>query len=203
MSTTRSAVAREPKRQRGHIRVAAIIEAGVEVFTEKGYDAATMTEIAARSGTAIASLYRFFPSKEALADALLLQYANYALDGLAELRSRAPGMTLDGIAGAFVDFRLELQSQRRFAISLADTRGAIDDKRQRFREAMLDGMAGILREVIPSLTKAKSEVMATILLQILKGVAVVSQEKPTARRVLLAEIKKLIYVYLASAEPLV
>ena len=37
---------------------------------EKGYDAATMTEIAARSGTAIGSLYRFFPSKESLSDAL-------------------------------------------------------------------------------------------------------------------------------------
>ena len=36
------------------------MEAGVAVFTEKGYDAATMSEIAARSGTAIGSLYRFF-----------------------------------------------------------------------------------------------------------------------------------------------
>jgi AcrR family transcriptional regulator len=43
-----------------------------------------MAEIATRSGTATASLYRFFPSKEALADALLLQYANHSLDGLAD-----------------------------------------------------------------------------------------------------------------------
>jgi AcrR family transcriptional regulator len=69
MPTTRTTGAHEPKRQRGHLRVAAILEAGVAVFTEKGYDAATMTEIAARSGTAIGSLYRFFPSKDVLADA--------------------------------------------------------------------------------------------------------------------------------------
>jgi AcrR family transcriptional regulator len=31
------------------------------------YDQAKMTEIATRSNTAIGSLYRFFPSKEALA----------------------------------------------------------------------------------------------------------------------------------------
>ncbi len=33
--------ARAPKRQRGRLRVAAILQAGREVFTEKGYDAAT------------------------------------------------------------------------------------------------------------------------------------------------------------------
>src|ERR1700704_924823 len=129
MSTAPPTKRQEPKRQRGHIRVAAIMKTGVEVFTEKGYDAATMAEIAAtRSGTATASLYRFFPSKEALADALLLQYANRSLDGLAELREQVRGMTPDDIASALVDSRLSLQSQRRFAINLADARGGRDDK---------------------------------------------------------------------------
>ncbi|WP_245639904.1 helix-turn-helix domain-containing protein [Paraburkholderia heleia] len=75
----------EPKRERDRRRVAAIMDAAVAVFTEKGYDAATMTEIAARSSTAIGSLYRFFPTKEALAEALLLRYAQQAKNGLAEL----------------------------------------------------------------------------------------------------------------------
>ncbi len=60
-AATTAPAARAPKRQRGRLRVAAILEAGREVFTEKGYDAATMTEIAARSGTAIGSLYPLFP----------------------------------------------------------------------------------------------------------------------------------------------
>ena len=50
MSTPPSADARAPQRQRGRLRVAAILEAGAEAFREKGYDAVTMTEIAARSG---------------------------------------------------------------------------------------------------------------------------------------------------------
>jgi AcrR family transcriptional regulator len=41
------------------------------LFAEKGYDAVTMTEVAARAGAPIGSLYQFFPSKETLADALL------------------------------------------------------------------------------------------------------------------------------------
>jgi AcrR family transcriptional regulator len=200
MSTAPSAGV-QPKRKRGYIRVAAIMQAGIDVFTEKGYDAATMTEIATRSGTATASLYRFFPSKESLADALLLQHAKYALGGLAELRGRAANMTLDEIAGALVDLRLELRSQRRFAIDLADARGGSDDKRKQFRKAMLDGLTSVLREVIPALTKAKSEVMAVILLHLLKGVTAIDQEKPAPRRMLLAEIKELIRVYIASAQP--
>src|SRR5580700_1880869 len=80
--------ARAPKRQRGRLRVAAILQAGREVFMEKGYDAATMTEIAARSGTAIGSLYRFFPSKESLSDALLLHYVDQMTESLAALTAR-------------------------------------------------------------------------------------------------------------------
>jgi hypothetical protein len=34
----------------------------------------------------VASLFRLFPSKEALAEALLLQYAQYVLDRFTELR---------------------------------------------------------------------------------------------------------------------
>ena len=88
MSMPPSADARAPQRHRGRLRVAAILEAGAEAFREKGYDAVTMTEIAARSGTTFGSLYRFFPSKEALANALLAQYAERALDRLAELSER-------------------------------------------------------------------------------------------------------------------
>ena len=63
--------ARAPKRERGKQRVAALMDSGAAVIAERGYGAATMTEIAARAGASIGSLYQFFPSKEVLADALL------------------------------------------------------------------------------------------------------------------------------------
>jgi hypothetical protein len=65
--------ARTPQRRNGKLRVAAILKAGEAVIAEKGYEAATMAEIAARSNTKIGSLYRFFPNKEVLANALILQ----------------------------------------------------------------------------------------------------------------------------------
>lgn len=200
MPTTLATGAHEPKRQRGHLRVAAIMEAGVAVFTEKGYDAATMTEIAARSGTAIGSLYRFFPSKEVLADALLLNYAQHVTDRFAALAARAPAMTLEVLADALVDFMVSQQSQRSFASTLLDARGGSDERRVKFRQAMRNGLAGVLRTVIPGMAKAKSETMAVVLLHVLKGVAVVADEKPAARRLLHAEIRHLVRVYLLAAQ---
>src|SRR5579862_5368586 len=84
--------ARAPKRQRGKARVAALLEAAGEVFAEKGYEAATMTEIAARAGAPIGSLYQFFPGKEALAYTLLQQYADLLAADLRELEARAAAL---------------------------------------------------------------------------------------------------------------
>jgi AcrR family transcriptional regulator len=201
MSTPSSASIREPTRQRGHIRVAAILKAGAEVFSEKGYDAATMTEIAARSGTAIGSLYRFFPSKELLADALLRRYGRQVLDGLAELGSRTTALTPDGVADALVDFRLALQSQRSMAAALADARGGSADIRTEYRRAIQEGMADFLNRTIPNLPRTKADAMAVVLLHMLKGVSATAEETPAWQSVLLAEFRDLIRLYLAAARP--
>ncbi|MFP3553000.1 TetR/AcrR family transcriptional regulator [Paraburkholderia sp. SIMBA_049] len=198
-SSTDPARATEPKRERGRLRVAAIMTAGVEVFTEKGYDAATMTEIAARSGTAIGSLYRFFPTKEALADALLLQYAQQVKNGLTELKQQVPGMTLERVADAFVDMMLLLRSQRSFAIALMDARGGSADERKRFRKVMRGGVADILCEVIPALPAAKAKVMSVVLIHMLKAVVGIADEESSVRAALLAEMRQLVRMYLVSA----
>src|SRR6266481_3220317 len=81
--------ARAPKRARGKQRVADLLQAAATVFAEKGYEAATMTEIAARAGAPIGSLYQFFPVKEALADTLVLNYVALLAADLQQLESRA------------------------------------------------------------------------------------------------------------------
>lgn len=188
-----------PKQERGHQRVAAIMEAGAALFKEQGYDAVTMTEIAARSGTAFGSLYRFFPSKEALANALLLRYAQHALDRLAVLGQQSATMTVDELTEAFIDFMLELQTERSFAIAVIDARGGHDDKRSEFREALRSGIAAIVRKAFPRSTKPKSAAMAVAILHILKGIARTELERDSVRRSLLAEYRLMLRSYLGSA----
>src|ERR1700760_1339342 len=198
MSTSPEAIRREPKRQRGRIRVAAIMEAGAEIFMERGYDAATMTEIAARSKTAIGSLYRFFPTKEALAEALLLRFANSVVEELNELRDVAQDMSGDQLASALVDFMMKLYRESSFAIRLSEAGGGDNGKRQKFREVLLSGMAAILVKVAPGLKPPKGKVSASILLHILKGVAIAAEAEPRMRGLVLAELRTLVQAYLVA-----
>lgn len=65
---------RQPKQQRGKQRVEKILDAAAAVFDEVGYEAATTHLIAAKAGTAIGSLYQFFPDKAAIFHAMELRH---------------------------------------------------------------------------------------------------------------------------------
>jgi AcrR family transcriptional regulator len=193
-----SADARAPQRQRGRLRVAAILEAGAEAFREKGYDAVTMTEIAARSGATFGSLYRFFPSKEALANALLAQYAERTLDRLAELAEQAPTMTPAALADALTDFMLKLQSERSFAAALMEAGAGDGDRREAFRATFRASVSLIMQRAFPDCDEAKAPAMTAVVLHILKGLAAAASEKPAEARLLRAEFGDLLRLYLAS-----
>jgi TetR/AcrR family transcriptional regulator, cholesterol catabolism regulator len=60
-----SLAATRPRPVRPRRRTAAVIEAAAEVFAERGYHGASTQDIADRLGMRQASLYYYFPSKEA------------------------------------------------------------------------------------------------------------------------------------------
>ena len=60
---------------RGERRVASLLDAAGRVFGELGYHGATTNAIAAEAKVSPATLYQFFPNKEAIADALVTRYA--------------------------------------------------------------------------------------------------------------------------------
>lgn len=186
-----------PKRQRGHARVAAILQAAAGLFLDKGYDAVTMTEIAAGSATAIGSLYRFFPSKESVADALLRIYAERLAEGLGRLRERRPALAPAELADALVDFMLELRTQRSVALVLIDARG-LEASRSALREAMLADLGDLLAVAVPELPPARRAPMALALLHLLKGVGQVAQGD-AMEQALLDEYRRLARAYLAAA----
>jgi AcrR family transcriptional regulator len=103
--------ARPPRRARGQLRVDALLAAAADVFVAKGFDAATMTEIAAQSESSIGSLYQFFRTKEAVAEALVREQVDalwLRLDGLAA-RAGALGTAELGhaLAVCLVEFRAD------------------------------------------------------------------------------------------------
>jgi AcrR family transcriptional regulator len=57
--------------KRGEMRVERFLDAATEVFTEKGYQHARLSEIVALAGGSLATLYRVFGDKEGLAHAII------------------------------------------------------------------------------------------------------------------------------------
>ena len=70
-----------PRQARSAARVELLLDVAEEVFEEVGYDAATTNLVAARADVPVGTLYRWFPDKAALAEALTDRY----LDGLVTL----------------------------------------------------------------------------------------------------------------------
>lgn len=57
--------------RRKDLRPAELLDAALDVFAEKGFTAARMEDIAARAGAAKGTVYLYFPSKEAVFEALV------------------------------------------------------------------------------------------------------------------------------------
>ncbi len=106
-----AAAPRAPRRARGQLRVEALLAAAAEVFARKGFDAATMTEIAAQSESSIGSLYQFFRTKEAVAEALVGRQVEALWRRLDSLAERAPTLATPelghALAVCFVEFRAD------------------------------------------------------------------------------------------------
>jgi TetR/AcrR family transcriptional regulator, regulator of autoinduction and epiphytic fitness len=71
------------------VREDAILAAVNRLLADKGFDLMTVDEVAAEVGIAKASLYKHFPSKEALAAAAMVKVLQRALDLIAEQAQRS------------------------------------------------------------------------------------------------------------------
>ncbi|WP_343718433.1 helix-turn-helix domain-containing protein [Inquilinus sp.] len=191
---------REPQRQRGRDRVAALLQAGAAVFAEKGYEAATMTEVAARAGASIGSLYQFFPSKEALADALLAGYGEQVLAGLQAVEAQAARLAVPDLADALIDLLVGLKQERVAALALIEARRDAVATAQplRLRDALRAGVARILALRAPGLPPERATAMAIIVLLQMKAAAALGTEPGlTVRAAALAELRRMTRLYLA------
>src|SRR5476651_271285 len=118
----RGRAALEPQRSTGKRRVAELMRAGADVFAERGFEAATMAEIAARAGAQIGSLYRFFPNKDALADALILRYRELVEAAFETTDRRAGSSTIEEFADDLLSVFASVRGESAAIIALLDAR---------------------------------------------------------------------------------
>jgi AcrR family transcriptional regulator len=196
-SKTKSTDARAPKRLRGRQRVAELLQAATDVFAEKGFEASTMTEIAARAGAPIGSLYQFFPTKEALADSLIDGYIVLIEADLEALESDAAGIDTRGLVERLFGLLRGHPAERAAALPLAEERMDERTRRSKFRNMLRKRIAGVLRTRTPKLSADRARDMAIVVLQLMKSIAALSDEEGLpGRNAALRDFEDLAIAYL-------
>jgi AcrR family transcriptional regulator len=187
---------RKPQQQRGEQRMAAMLDAAAAVFAESGFEAATMTAIAERSGSSIGALYQYFPNKLTLARALREQYGEEMAQRWSGVIAEAANLSIAALADRVFDLMIGFFDERPayFALlnaTLGYQRSA--DARQRLRAQF----GAALREKKPEMEEAEALRTANVALQIVKGLnPLYAQASATERRELVAEFKLALQAYL-------
>ena len=193
----RKRIALQPQRSHGKLRVAALLEAGADVIAEKGFQAATMTEIAAKAGAPIGSLYRFFPSKEILADALAQRYGELVDDTFAKINSQIKSLSTAALAEGLLNIMTDFHRERRAIRALLEAQSDSSEKREEFRSAMRRRVAKTLRLRNPRLGPELAMDMAVVVIQNMKTVVALNQElRDRALSGALAELRQMTRLYL-------
>ncbi|SCB45175.1 TetR/AcrR family transcriptional regulator [Rhizobium lusitanum] len=166
---------RTPKRQRGHDRVVVLLEAAARVFARKGYEAATMTEIAAEAQSSIGSLYQFFPTKPLLAETLHIDRLERLKAGLQNLAERSSGLSAADSGEAIFDaLGAFIEEFPEFPV-LAARRDIPKDRKMRSRAELKELIAAVLRRAEPSISDDIT-LMSGIVLELLRIAAAVANE---------------------------
>jgi AcrR family transcriptional regulator len=189
-----------PQRRNGKLRVVAILKAGAAVIAEKGYEAATMAEIAARSSTKIGSLYRFFPNKEVLANALIAHYHEGVHNAFDELDSRIQSLSISALADFLLDLMVDLhQGAGPTMKRLLEIPEVLSVKRGEFSRSIHKHIVRTLTLRSPGLTSGKAQDMAVVILGNMKTMAAFSDlADQSVRPGAIEELREMTRIYLKS-----
>ena len=186
-----------PQRSNGKLRVAAILNAAAAVIAEKGYEVATMAEIAARSGTRIGSLYRFFPNKESLADTIVVS-ARENLDAVFDkFDAGVKALSIRALADDLLALLLEQVFTKPALLKLLDVSQDWSVKREEFRNAVLRRIAKTLTIYSSNLPKKSAGDIALVILANTKAMAT-TQKLPDSAPSTLDEFRRMTRLYLQS-----
>jgi AcrR family transcriptional regulator len=194
--------AKIPSRERGKLRVAALLDAAESVIAEKGYDPATMTEIAARAGASIGSLYQYFPTKTAIADALRARLWDALHAELSALSSSAAGATATQLARNFIATLRGFYRRRPALQSIAEARRLPLTVAADVRNRMRKDVADVVLAYAPGIAPERAEAAAAVIYQLMKAAAALGDEpRLRHRQAALADMETIVVAYLVRVLP--
>ena len=170
------------------------MEAAAAVIAEKGYESATMAEIADRSGTKIGSLYRFFPNKESVADTIVVSTRENLEVVFDKFDAGVKALSIRALADDLLALLLDHVFPKPALTKLLDAGLEWSVKREEFRSAVLRRVAKTLMIHSPTLPKKSAGDIAFVILLNAKAIATHQELRDSA----LNEFRDMTRLYLQS-----
>ncbi|MCQ8240949.1 TetR/AcrR family transcriptional regulator [Rhizosaccharibacter radicis] len=187
-----------PRRENGRQRVQALLDAAAALIAERGLDSVTMAEIARKAGANIGSLYRFFPNKAHVVQALIQAYGERSDEAYARMAEQAPQLSPETLGDALIDMMLGLRRDVALMRSMVDVGPEGDAVRADFRARKRRRIESVLRAHSPALTAAELDAIGHVLLNNMKFAADIATKGETAT---LAELRLMTRLYLRDRLP--
>ena len=197
-STVASVTRRKPQQARASARRARFLEVAARLIGEQGFEAVTMTAIAAAAEASIGTLYDYFPDKRTLGLALMKQYAS-EVDAHWASFLRAPEPVDDkAFADRFVDIMLAFLRERPAYLPLVSA--ALGYSRTAAaRQPLRRTIAGALQARNAGLTDEQAYLAAQIVVEMVKGlVSVYKQTAVRGREAVVVEFKRVLRLYVGA-----
>src|SRR5262249_17381329 len=135
----------------------------------------------ARADAQIGSLYRFFPNKEAVAEALMQHYAGLLQAEYDAINARAACIGPEELADVLIDLFVKLYPQTRAIATLLDAKTDWTEIRLGFRSQALAGVKTALKAAAPGLSDSEASDIAAVVLNNMKTiVGMIMKDVPTS-----------------------
>ena len=194
--------ARPPRQDRGLQRVEQILDTAEALIAELGVEGTSTNAIAERAKTSMGSLYHFFPSKEALIEALARRFAERKRElnakALPVHRARMP---LEEVVERVVDGHARFLAESPAFVPIYD---AVTQGRAAacMNEELVDAIVGQVRAFLaarlPAMREQDRNTAALLSVTTVHGVLLTAMRlPPRARGPLLRELKRMLVAYFA------
>ena len=164
-----------------------ILEAAIDVFSERGFSGSTTSEIAKRAGVAEGTIFRYFKTKKDILRGVLIQMLNMSgepiiVEGVRKILLNTENKDLREVLKAFVKDRLEVLESVFPMIKIIITEALYhDDIREAFFQNIISKIfeiftifhrqmveRGLIRENVKALTMGRSIIGNIVLFVVYK-----------------------------------
>jgi AcrR family transcriptional regulator len=196
---TAARAAREPQQERSRETVERILEAAEQEIGSRGLAAAGTRAIAARAGLSVGALYRFFPDKDAIVEALTRRYlADLTPAYAATVADVAPGTDLARVVATLVRQAAELQLAHpgyyRLTEELPPEDG--DSPAHQVRESVVDLFVGALRSAgVSSTDETELRRAVGLCVETVRHALVRAPVDPDGRAAVVEELARMVAAY--------